>query len=117
MPSEQDKNLFLQAQTYQQQMQNILMQKEALSLQTAEIRRALEEMEKSQEAEVYKISGTVIIKTPKDSAKKELAEKKESIDAMVKTLETSEKKIKTKITELRDRFSKAEGKSEAAEAE
>ena len=106
MATDQEKNLFLQAQTYQQQMQNVLMQKEALGMQTLELKRALEELEKSTEAEVYKIAGTVIIKAPRTDVKKELAEKKESLDAMVRTLETNEKRIKAKITELKGKFAK-----------
>ena len=109
MPTEQDKNLFLQAQTYQQQMQGILMQKEALNLQLAELKHALDELEKSSEADVYKIAGTVIVKAPKADVKKELADKKESLEAMVKTLEANEKKLKGKITDLKDMFSKEEG--------
>lgn len=101
--------MFLQAQAYQQQMQNVLVQKEALNLQIAELKRALEEMEKSAEAEVYKIAGTVIIKAPKAAVKKELAEKKDGLEAMAKTLDASEKKIRGKITDLRDKFSKEEG--------
>jgi prefoldin beta subunit len=103
-PSEQDKNLFLQAQSYQQQMQSVLMQKEALSLQMAEVRKALDELEKSAEADVYKIAGTVIVKSPKAAVKKELAEKRDGMEAMAKTLEASEKKIKAKITELKGGF-------------
>ena len=89
-----------------------MMQKETLNIQSIELKRALEEMEKSKETEVYKISGTVIIKAPKEAVKKELAEKKESIDAMVKTLEAGEKKLRAKMADIRDKFSKPEGKEE-----
>ncbi len=109
-PSDQEKNMFLQAQAYQQQMQNVLMQKETLNLQVVELKRALEELEKSAEPDVYKIAGTVIIKAPKAAVKKELAEKKDGLEAMAKTLEASEKKIRGKITDLKDRFSKEDGK-------
>lgn len=107
MPSEQENNMIIQAQTYQQQMQNILMQKEALSIQSVELKRAVEEIDKTTEKEVYKISGTIIVKSPKDAVKKDILEKISSTDAMLKTLESSEKKIKAKMEELRGKFSKA----------
>lgn len=109
MPTEQDKNLFLQAQAYQQQMQGVLMQKEALNLQLIELKKAIDELEKSAEADVYKIAGTVIIKAPKAAVKKELSEKREGMEAMVRTLEANEKKLKGKITGLKDKFSRDEG--------
>ena len=54
---------------------------------------------------------TIIIKAPRTAVKKELAEKKDGFEAMAKTLEVSEKKIKGKITDLKDRFSKEDGKT------
>ena len=111
MTSDQEKNLFLQAQAYQQQIQGLLMQKETLNMQTVELKRALDEIEKSTETDVYKIAGTIIIKAPKAAVKKELTDRKEGIEAMVKALDTNEKKIKAKITDLKDKFSKEDGKA------
>jgi prefoldin beta subunit len=108
MTSEQEKNLFLQAQAYQQQVQNILMQKESANMQVAEIRNALDELGKAGKEDVYKIAGTVIVKATNASVTKELTEKKESLEAIMKTLDASEKKIKAKMVELRGQFGKPE---------
>jgi prefoldin beta subunit len=103
---EQAQQILVQAQAFQQQMQSILSQKETLRIQQIEIKKALEEMEKSAEASVYKASGPILIKSPKEDVKKELSEKDEFISTRLQTLERSEKKVKEKIEELREKLSK-----------
>ena len=105
--SEQSQQLLNQAQLYQQQMQSIMVQKESLNMQLLEINNALDEIEKTKEKDLYKVSGPLLIKSAKEEIKKDLAEKKELIDLKLKTLEKSESKIKTKIDELRERLTKA----------
>ena len=105
--SEQSQQLLNQAQLYQQQIQNIMVQKESLSMQLLEINNALDEIEKTKEKDLYKVSGPLLIKSAKEEIKKDLAEKKELIDLKLKTLEKSEAKIKTKIDELRERLTRA----------
>lgn len=107
MTADQSQQLLQQAQIYQQQMQGIAVQKETLHLQLAEISSALDELDKTKETDVYKISGPLLIKTEKSDVKKDLEEKKELIDVKVKTLEKSEQKIKVKIDELRERLTKS----------
>lgn len=105
MVSEQAQQLLNQAQAYQQQLQAILTQKETLNFQLMEIKKALEEMEKSSEKEIYRISGPILIKTNKEETKKDLKEKEELINLRVKTLEKSEAKIKSQIEGLRAKLS------------
>jgi prefoldin beta subunit len=50
--------------------------------------------------ETYKIIGNIMVKTPKDSLQKDLAEKKEMFELRVKTLEKQEKKLKEKAKEI-----------------
>ena len=103
---EQAQQILMQAQVFQQQMQSILSQKEGLKLQQVEIKKAIEELDKSAEASVYKASGPILIKSPKEDVKKELSEKDEFIITRLQTLERSEKKVKEKIEELREKLSK-----------
>lgn len=103
---EQAQQMLAQAQIYQQQMQSIITQKETLRLQQAEIKKAIEEMDKTQEKHVYKASGPILIKASKDDVKKELSEKSELIATRLQTLERSEKKVREKIDELREKLSK-----------
>jgi len=46
----------------QQQLRNVLIQKEALKYKLHEIESALEELEKSKEENVYKVVGNVMVK-------------------------------------------------------
>jgi prefoldin beta subunit len=105
--SDEVQKLLEQAQVYQQQMQGVITQKEALSMQAMEIARALEELKKSKETEVYKLSGPVLIKSNKADVEKDLKEKKETIDLRIKTLEKSETRLKEKVEELRKKLTDA----------
>jgi prefoldin beta subunit len=103
---EEAQQILAQAQMYQQQFQNILTQKETLKMQQLEVKKAAEEMEKATEQHAYKISGPILIKCSKEEIKKELAEKSELIDTRLQTLERSEKRVKEKIDEIRNKLSK-----------
>ena len=105
--SDDTQKLLEQAQVYQQQMQGIIAQKEAMNLQLLEMTRALEELGKSKETEVYKLSGPVLIKAKKAEVEKDLKEKKETLDLRVKSLEKSEARIKEKVEELRKKLTEA----------
>ena len=110
MVSKKEQDILQQAQIYQQQMQGILIQKETLSMQLFEIKKALEELKKSKETTDYKIAGPILIKSKKSDVEKDLKEKEAFINIRMKTLEKGEDKVKEKLDELREDFSgKAEG--------
>jgi prefoldin beta subunit len=113
--SKQVQQLLNQAQLYQQQMQNIFAQKEALNVQLIEIGKALEELEKTKEGEVYKIAGPILIKSKKADAKKDLKEKESAIRMRLKIMEGGEKRIREKIEDLRDKLSGPKKKQPIAE--
>ncbi|HDD72485.1 MAG TPA: prefoldin subunit beta [Candidatus Aenigmarchaeota archaeon] len=112
MVSQHVQQLLTQAQVYQQQIQAILTQKESLNIQVMEIKKALEEIDKSKEAYVYRAAGPVLVKEDKSEAKKYLSEKQESIELRLKSLEKTEKLVKDKLEDLRGRLAKHE-KSES----
>jgi len=89
-----------QFQFYQQQLQSVLIQKESLKLQTAEIERALEELEKTNQKSAYKIVGGVMVSKPVEELEKELNETKEDADLRIKSLEKTEERITAKLKEL-----------------
>lgn len=107
MTKEQSAQLLNQAQLYQQQIQGMEAQKEALNLQMMEVSNALDELEKTSEKEVYKIAGPLIVKSGTSEVKKDMAEKKDLLKTRLDVLEKSEKKLKTKIDELREQLTKA----------
>lgn len=100
-----------QAQMYQQQIQMVITQKNAMELELNEIKRALEEIKKSKEKHVFKISGPILIKTPTKDMMKELEEKQGKINLRMKTVEKQEAKIKEKIEELRSKLVKSQPKA------
>ena len=114
MASEQAQQLLGQAQLYQQQMQNIVMQKEALKLQVQEIDTAREEVSKSS-GPIYKITGPVLLKTTAADAEKEMKEKRELIDLRLRTLEKGEKKVQEKIEEIRTKITQNVSVQDVAE--
>ncbi len=98
--------ILIEMQAFQQQIQAVLIQKESLNIQNAEMDKALEEMEKTAEKEVFKIVGPVLIKASKEDVKKEFEEKKELIDVRLKSLKKQEDRLKEKIREAQENFEK-----------
>ena len=104
---EANQQLLQSAAILQQQLQNIMAQKEAMGVQVLEIKRALDELEKSKEKEVYKIAGPILIKSGKADVLKDLKERDEAFDLRLKQFEKEEKRIKLKIEELREKLVKS----------
>ncbi len=101
---EETKNLIVQFQNYQQQLQSILIQKESLKMQNLEIDRAMEELNSTNQKNAYKIAGQIMISKTVEELKKELNETKENIDVRVKSLEKSEERINNKLKDLQTRL-------------
>ena len=106
MVSQKAQNTLAEAQAYQQQVQGLMLQKENITLQLAEIKKALEELGKTTESEIFKMSGPILIKSTKNSVKKELSEKESILSLRMKTLEKTEKKAREKLLELKGKLSK-----------
>lgn len=100
-------------QTYQQQLQTLLIQEEALNLQKFEVTRALEELERSDEKFAYKIAGSVMIRKSVENLKKELKGDIEDLNLKIKTIKSGKEKINSKLLELQKRLKEVEegGKS------
>ena len=78
-----------QLQMFEQNMQNILSQKQNIQGQTLEVDNALEEL-KNAEGKVYKIVGTVMIDSTKERLEKDLNERKEVLELRLKSLKKQE---------------------------
>jgi len=89
----------------QQQLRNVVIQKEALKIQVAEIESALKELANSKEEDVYKVVGSVLIKKKKAEVEKELAEIKEDSQIKISSLENIEKDLIGKIKKLEEKLS------------
>lgn len=93
-----------QLQMQNQQLQNVLVQRQTLMIQSKEIEKALDEISKEDTQEVYRTMGPVLVKADKVKIKKELEEEKEEIELKIKTLEKQEMKLKSIIKEGQDKF-------------
>jgi prefoldin beta subunit len=88
----------------EQQLRSVLIQKEALKLQIAEIENALNELERIKEENVYKLVGNVLIKKSKDEVQKELIGTKEDAEIKIASLEIIEKDLIDKIKKIEEKL-------------
>lgn len=93
-------------QVYEQNLQALLMQKQAIQIELNEVSNALGELSKSSE-EVYKIVGGIMVKSDKKTLVKELEEKKKLSEIRLQSLEKQEKSLEEKATGLREEIQKA----------
>jgi prefoldin beta subunit len=80
-----------QLQNLQQNLQNILIQKQQMEAQMMELDSALIELKDTPQA--YKIVGKLMIASSKDDLKKDLEEKKEVLTIRITSMEKQEKNL------------------------
>lgn len=104
LPPEAQQSI-IQMQAFQQQYQTLNMQREALSMQKIESEKALEELKKTKDKEdVFKIVGSILVKSTKAELTKELGEKKETTELRLKSLEKQEERIREKLEEIQKKL-------------
>ena len=87
-------------QQTQQNLQSILAQKQQVDMDTTESERALEELQKSSDNDqVFKFSGMILIKSNKKTLIDELEEKKELSKTKITVLAKHEERLKTSLQE------------------
>ncbi|MDK2869987.1 MAG: prefoldin beta subunit [Pyrococcus sp.] len=97
-----------QLESYQQQLQLVIQQKQKVQADLNEAKKALEEIEKlTDDAVIYKTVGTLIVKTTKEKALQELKEKVETLEVRLNALNRQEQKINEKIKELTQKIQAA----------
>ncbi len=92
-------------QMLEQNLQNLLFQKQAFQMESSETESALTAIESSGE-EVFKIIGQLMVKTEKSKIKEELENKKKILELRIKTLENQETSLSKKLEELREEVMK-----------
>lgn len=90
-----------QFQTLQGQMQMISMQKQQLMIAQSDVKHAQKELENYGGGKVYRMAGSLLLESTKDAVGEKLVDEAESSDAKLKVLEKQEKKLSTKLNELR----------------
>jgi len=103
-------NSIQEMQFLEQNLQNILMQKQAFQMEFAETQGSLKEIKEAKD-DVFKIVGQLMIKSDKKKIEEELKNKEKMIDLRIKSLEKQEAELSGKLTNLRDDFLKREKKN------
>ncbi|WP_297439065.1 prefoldin subunit beta [Thermococcus sp.] len=90
-----------QLESYQQQLQLVIQQKQKLQIELNDTKKALEEIDAVEDGTViYKTVGTLVVKTTKEKAIGELKEKVETLEIRLNALERQEKKLNEKLKDL-----------------
>ena len=90
-------------QILEQNLQNLLLQKQAFNMELSETVAAKREIENAGD-EVFKIIGQLMIKSDKSKVKTELSNKERLLELRVKSLEKQEILLTDKIDSLRKEF-------------
>lgn len=87
-----------QVQMLEQNLQNILLQRQTFQSQFNEVTSALEELSAAQTT--FKIIGNVMVKTEKEKLLSELQEKRGAMEMRIKKIEKQEETTKQKLEAL-----------------
>ena len=92
-----------------QRLQVETTQKQTLQLQYNELKRTIEEVEKTQDgSDLFQLSGQILIKKDKNEILKDLKEKSEIIDFRLKTSSKSIDELTNKLQSVQDKNKKAQ---------
>jgi len=105
-------NQFAMLQQVQQQLQTVLSQKTQYEMAVREAKRAEEEVkDAADDTPMYMSVGTVMVQKKKDYVSGKLAEKVETLELRIKSLEKQETMLQTKFEQLQSQIKAAlEGK-------
>ena len=84
----------------EQNLQNLLFEKQAFDMEISEVDLALFELNNSNE-EVFKLIGNLLIRSDKSKMLSELEEKKKILQIRINSLENQEKILSKKLVEIR----------------
>ena len=94
-----------QLQIFEQNLQNLLLQKQAFQFELSDAENALGEIGKTKD-DIYKLIGQVLIKTSKSEVEKELKQKKDILSLRIKAIEKQESQLKEEVEKIREEVMK-----------
>ena len=100
-----NENILAQMQMTEQVLKNISMQKQVFQAEVIETNNALDELKKNKD-DVFKIIGSIMFKSNKESLQKELEKKIDILDLRLKSIEKQEKELKERVLKQRDELLK-----------
>jgi len=92
-------------QIFEQNLQNLLLQKQAFQFELNETENALQEIGKTKD-EVYKLLGQILIKSSKEEIEEELKNKKDILSLRVKSIERQESQLRQETEKIREEVMK-----------
>lgn len=100
----QVQSLVGQLQQVQQQLQLVISQKSQVEALIKETKEALEELQKTESQEAYKVVGNVLVKMKKEDIEKDLSEKLETYEVRKNVLERQENKLRERFADLQEKL-------------
>lgn len=114
MSNEAQQQAIIEFEKNRNQLIVVSGQKQQYQVQSATMGEAISELEKTSEKKVFKAIGNILIQEDTDSVKKELSEKKESVDLRLKTLQKQEEMLVSKLNKLKSDIQGMAGQADAA---
>jgi len=99
------------------QLIGVSQQKQQLQIQSITLKQSLEELSKTKEKRVFKAVGNILIQSDTAKVKKELQEKKASIELRLKTVQKQEESLVNKLNKLKSELESASRPDKEAPAE
>jgi prefoldin beta subunit len=95
----------LRLQQLQQTLQSVLGQKQQVELEQMEINQALEELQRlTDDAVIYKATGSLLIKSEKTKVTTELNERKELLNTRVTVLGKQEERVRAQLKDIQTKL-------------
>jgi prefoldin beta subunit len=95
----------LRLQQLQQTLQSVLGQKQQVELEQMETNQALEELQKlTDDAVIYKATGSLLIKSEKTKVTTELNERKELLNTRITVLGKQEERVRAQLKDLQTKL-------------
>jgi prefoldin beta subunit len=95
----------LRLQQLQQTLQSVLGQKQQVELEQMEINQALDELQKlTDDAVIYKATGSLLIKSERSKVIADLNERKELLGTRVTVLAKQEERIKVQVKDVQTKL-------------
>ncbi len=100
-------------QKMEKQLQDLALRKVQFEAQLMEVNNALNELEKSGEKEVYKLTGGILVKVKKEEAIEDLKKKRDFLEKTIHRFGEEERALKDKLSRLGKKLSQLIGKGNA----
>ncbi len=95
----------LRLQQLQQTLQSVLGQKQQVELEQMEINQALEELQKlTDEAVIYKATGSLLIKSDRTKVMADLNDRKELLSTRVTVLGKQEERLRAQVKDVQTKL-------------